>query len=334
VSGGHSHVNAYDSSDAVRAVIVSAVLLGAASALELTAAVFSGSAGVLADGLHNAGDVVTTFILLFSFWLARRPATRRFPSGYGRIEDVATLLIVVVIVVTAALAAFESLLKLVQPEQYRSVPLSLLAAAVGVAANLAVSGYKVRVGRSIGSTALEADGVHSRIDALVSAGAFVGIGLAALGLRLADPIAGLAITLAILWILGGTLRQLVLRMMDSVDPTIVDDLTGAAERVEGVLGVHDVRARWVGRELVAVMHIDCDASATLTQAHDLAVLVEHEVAHVLPGARVDIHMDPGVDRHSHGEHDRHDDEDDGGGHHHDDHTGQHEDASTGQHEHA
>jgi cation diffusion facilitator family transporter len=299
MSGGHDHGGVYDSRDAVRAVVVSALALGAASALELTAAVAGRSAGVLADGLHNAGDVVTTFILLFAFALARRPATRRFPSGYGRIEDVATLLIVLVIVLTAAVAAYESIRKLLQPEAYGSIPLSLAAAAVGVVANLAVSEYKVRVGRSVGSTALEADGVHSRVDALVSAGAFAGIGLAGLGLRLADPIAGLLITVAILYILGGTLRQLVLRMMDAVDPKVIDELTDAAGRVEGVLGVHDVRARWVGRELVAVMHVDCDAEASLSDAHALAQRVEHEVQHAVPQARVDIHMDPGVEAHEH-----------------------------------
>lgn len=307
MSGGHAHHGAYDSSDAVRAVVVSAVALGIAAAIELYAAVASHSASVLADGLHNSGDVVTTFVLLFSFALARRPATRRFPSGYGRIEDVATLVIVVVIVVTAAVAAFESIRKLFQPEDYASIPLSLFAAAVGVVANLAVSEYKVRVGRGLGSTALEADGIHSRIDALVSAGAFVGIGLAGLGLRLADPIAGLIITVAILYILGGTLRQLVLRMMDAVDPHVIDELTTAALGVDGVLGVHDVRARWVGRELVAVMHVDCDASATLKDAHALAQQVEHAVGHAVPDARVDIHMDPGVEAHEHAGH----------GHHHD-----------------
>jgi cation diffusion facilitator family transporter len=301
VSGGHAH-GAYDNRDAIRAVIISAVALGIASTIEFVAAFASGSAGVLADALHNAGDVLTTFILLFAFALARRPATRRFPSGFGRIEDIATLLIVVVIVVTAAFAGYESVRKLVQPETYRSIPLSLFAAAVGVVANLAVSEYKVRVGRALGSTALEADGVHSRADALVSAGAFVGIGLAGMGLRLADPIAGLLITVAILYILGGTLRQLVLRMMDAVDPAMIDELTTAAERVDGVLGVHDVRARWVGRELIAVMHVDCAADATLKDAHALAQRVEHEVAHAVPEARVDIHMDPGVEAHEHARH--------------------------------
>jgi cation diffusion facilitator family transporter len=300
MAGEHSHgTGAYQDPGAVRAVLVSAAGLGIAAAVEFWAAYAGRSAGVLADALHNAGDVLTTGILLGAFALARRPATRRFTSGFGRIEDVATLLIVLVIVATAALAAYESIRKLVIPEHYGSYAFSLAAAAVGIVANLGVSELKLRVGRRVRSSALEADGVHSRIDAVVSAGAFMGIGLAGLGLRLADPIAGLVITLAILYILAGTVRDLFYRMMDAVDPHLIDEITRAATQVPGVLGVHDVRARWVGRELVAVMHVDCDENATLKDAHSVVDHVAHEVEHAVPAARIEVHMDPGTDPHRH-----------------------------------
>lgn len=301
MTAGHSHGgDAYDNRDAVKAVLASAGALAIASAVEFASGLSGHSAGLVADGLHNAGDVLTTGILLVSFRLARRPATVRFTAGFGRIEDVATLLIVLVIVVTAAAAAFESIRKLVVGEPYGNVPFSMAAAGVGIVANLAVSEYKVRVGRRIRSNALEADGQHSRIDALVSAGALVGIALAGLaGLRLADPIAGLLITVAILYILGGTVKELFYRMMDAVDPAVIEQITEGARSVEGVLGVHDVSARWVGRELVAVLHIDCDRAATLQEAHEVALAVEHEVHHHAPVLRVDVHMDPGTDPHRH-----------------------------------
>ena len=301
MAGAHTHshgTSAYDNRDAVRAVVVSAVGLAIASGVEFAAGIGGHSAGVLADALHNAGDVLTTGVLLVSFRLARRPANLRFTAGFGRIEDVATLLIVVVIVVTAAAAAGESIRRLLVNETYGNVPFSMAAAAVGIVANVGVSEYKIRVGRRIRSTALEADGQHSRIDALVSAGALVGIALSGVaGIPLADPIAGLAITVMILYILAGTIRELFYRMMDAVDPVIVERIVQAAESVDGVLGVHDVSARWVGRELMTVLHIDCDSEATLADAHALAQRVEHEVQHHAPVARIDVHMDPGTDPH-------------------------------------
>src|SRR3984893_18720895 len=300
VTAGHSHSSAhYGNKDAVRAVIVSAVALGLAALAEITASLMSGSASVLADGLHNSGDVLTSFILLFTFALVRRPATRRFSSGYGRFEDVATLLIIVVIIVTAAVAAAESVAKFIYPTSYSNIPLSLGAALVGVIANLGVSEYKVRVGRGIGSESLAADGVHSRIDALVSAGAFVGIGLACIGLNIADPVFGVLITVAIVYVLAGTVKQLFYRMMDAVDPTIVDEITNAASSVGGWLQVHDVRVRWVGRELVAVMHVAMNPKSTLEDAHALAMQVEEAVCHEVPAARLEIHMDLGTRKHKH-----------------------------------
>jgi len=157
----------------------------------------------------------------------------------------------------------------------------------------------VRVGRSLHSSALEADGIHSRIDALVSAGAAMGIGLAAAGFGWADPVAGLAITAMILFILAGTVRDLFYRMMDAIDPDVIEEIEHHALGVKGVLGVHDIRARWVGREISVVLHVDCDPGLSLRQAHDLAVLVEQEVGHAIPAGRLDVHMDPGTGHHHH-----------------------------------
>jgi cation diffusion facilitator family transporter len=293
------HPGLSDHAAANRAVIVSAVALGLAAAVEFVASRQSHSAAILADALHNSSDVLTTLVLLVAFAVARRPATRRFTSGFGRVEDVATLVIVLIIVFTAAAAALESVGRILSSEGYSNPWGGLFAAAVGVVANLGVSIYKIRVGRRIRSVALEADGIHSRIDALVSAAAFVGLLLAWMGFAIADPFAGIGITIAIVYILAGTVSRLVLRMMDAVDPALIEQITTAAIGVKGVLGVHDVRARWVGRELVAVLHIDCPPDATLKQAHDIAQAVQHEVEHRVPAIRLDVHMDPGTGAHRH-----------------------------------
>lgn len=299
VADHHHDEASYADASARRAVIVSAVVLGLAAAVEFAASLKGHSAGVLADALHNAGDAVTTLVLLIAFAIARRPATRRFPSGFGRVEEVATLVIIVVILFTAAAAALESLGRLLSTEGYSNPLFGLIAAAVGIVANFSVSEYKIRVGRRIRSIALEADGLHSRLDALVSAGAFAGLGLAWMGFAIADPLAGLLITFAIIYILATTVGRLVLRMMDAVDPDVIDQITKAAAGVKGVLGVHDVRARWVGRELVAVLHIDCPPNSSLKAAHDIAMAVEKEVEKQVPAVHLDVHMDPGTGQHSH-----------------------------------
>ena len=299
VSDHHHDDASYADADARRVVVISAVVLAIAAAAEFAASLKGHSAGVLADALHNAGDVVTTLVLLIAFAIARRPATRRFPSGFGRVEEVATLVIIVVILFTAAAAAFASLSRLLSTAGYPNALPGLAAAAVAIVANFGVSEYKIRVGRRIRSLALETDGLHSRLDALVSAAAFAGLGLAWMGFAIADPLAGLLITFAIIYILTTTIGRLVLRMMDAVDPQLIEQITTAAARVNGVLGVHDVRARWVGRELVAVVHIDCPPDSTLQKAHDMAEAVEQAVHQRVPAIHLDVHMDPGTGQHSH-----------------------------------
>jgi len=299
LSDHHHDEGAYADVAARRAIVVSAVVLALAAAAEFFAASRGHSAGVLADSLHNAGDAATTIVLLGAFAIARRPATSRFTSGFGRVEEVATLLIIVVILFTAAAAAFESLARLLSTQGYSNPVPSLAAAAVAVVANFGVSEYKIRVGRRIRSLALEADGLHSRLDALVSAAAFAGLGLAWMGFAIADPLAGLLVTFAIIYILATTIGRLVLRMMDAVDPQLIEQIASAAASVNGVLGVHDVRARWVGRELVAVVHIDCPPNSSLQKAHDIALTVEREVARQVPAVHLDVHMDPGTGAHSH-----------------------------------
>ena len=198
MSAHHHDEGSYADAAARRAVIVSALVLGVASALEFGASVRGHSAGVLADALHNAGDAVTTLVLLVAFAIARRPATRRFPSGFGRVEEVATLAIVVVILITAAAAAFESVGRLLSSEGYTNPYAGLAASAIAAIANFGVSEYKIRVGRRIRSLALEADGLHSRLDGLVSAGAFVGLALAWAGFAIADSMTGILIAFAII----------------------------------------------------------------------------------------------------------------------------------------
>ena len=299
MSDHHRDEGSYADAAARRAVIVSALVLGVAAAAEFAASVRGHSAGVLADALHNSGDALTTLVLLAAFAIARRPATRRFPSGFGRVEEVATLVIIVVILITAAAAAFESVGRILSSEGYSNPIAGLAAAAIAVVANFGVSEYKIRVGRRIRSLALEADGLHSRLDGLVSAAAFAGLALAWMGIAIADSLAGIFIALAIIYILTGTVGRLVLRMMDAVDPELIEQITSTAAGVNGVLGVHDVRARWVGRELVAVLHIDCPPSATLAQAHNTAMAVQKEVQKQVPAVHLDVHMDPGVGAHIH-----------------------------------
>jgi len=289
----HQHPEmAEESRQARKAVIVGAVALGVAAIVEAVAAHSSASASVLADALHNAGDATTTVILLLAFALVAKPASARYSSGYGRAEDVATFFVVAVVAVSAAIAVAVSLMRLGGGASYHNVGLAVGAALLSMAINWGVGRYKLKVGRKIGSSALMADGVHSRIDALASAGAATGIGLAGLGLQWADPVLGLVIAALMIWMLRGTLKGLYERMMEAVEPELLERVRVAAGRVAGVQAVHDVQGRWVGRRLIVNLHIDCRGSLSLLEAASIVRQVEEAVCLEVPSARLEIHADP------------------------------------------
>lgn len=277
----------------IRAVKISTFGLALTALIQFVIVGVGGSVGLLADALHNAGDVFTTFGLWIAFRASRRAANRRYSYGYDRFEDLAGILIVLVIAASAALAGWESLRAIQTDHHVSAIGVSLAAALVGVIGNEAVARYKIKVGRNIDSVALEADGQHSRTDAFVSAGAVAGLIGVSVGYPSADAIAGVVITAAIVWVLIRSTVQVVGRVVDSVDPKILDRIEQAASQVEGTRDVHDVRSRWAGRSLYVELHASVDEDLPLHQAHEIGEQIRHVILHDVEGvSQVTVHLDP------------------------------------------
>ena len=294
---GHEHgkieTELYSNRTGLRAVQISTAGMLLVALLQFAIAFIGGSAGLFADALHNLGDVLTTVALWIAFVISNRAANARYTYGYHRTEDLAGVFIVLVIIASAVAGAVESMQKLTSGEVPTQLFLSMAAALVGVAGNELLAQYKISVGRRINSVPLIADGQHSRIDGLTSLAAFIGLVGVALGLRLADPIAGLVITLVIISVVYSTTRSVLSRLLDAVDPHTVPSILSTAIEVPGVEDVTDPHARWVGHSLHISLNIEVDPHLTLERAHDIAEEVRHRLFHRIEGvSEVLIHTDP------------------------------------------
>jgi cation diffusion facilitator family transporter len=263
----------------------------------------SGSVALLGDSLHNFADALTALPLWLAFSLGRRRPTRRFTYGFGRAEDLAGIVVVATIALSAGVAAWEAVVRLRHPHDVRHLPFVMAAAVIGLLGNELVAVYRIRVGRQIGSAALVADGLHARTDGLTSLAVLFGAIGVALGWRVADPIVGLAISVAILLVLADAARRVWERLMDAVDPALVDQAQSLLSGVEGVEDVSDLRIRWIGHRMHAEARITVDRDLGVAEAHDISERAHHELLHHLPrlsGALV--HADPcnhdGSDPHS------------------------------------
>lgn len=296
----HSH-DAADSVDAqlessargIWALKVSLLGLLATAGFQVVVVLISGSVALLADTIHNFSDALTAVPLWIAFVLGRRAATSRYTYGYGRAEDLAGVFIVLMIAASAGLAGWESVQRLLNPQPIANLGWVMVAAVVGFAGNEAVAVFRIRVGNEIGSAALVADGHHARADGFTSLAVLPGaIGVLA-GFPLADPLVGLGITVAILFVLRDAGLQMWHRLMDAADPDVVQSLTREAAMVEGVQQVDDVRLRWLGHRLEADMRIVVDEDLPTRDSHRLAEEVRHRLFHVQPKlASIIVHVDP------------------------------------------
>ncbi|MFI9804121.1 cation diffusion facilitator family transporter [Streptomyces sp. NPDC052301] len=296
----HSHETAdkldpalESSARGMRALWVSLAALGTTALIQGAVVAVSGSVALLGDTVHNAADALTAVPLGIAFALGRRAATRRFTYGYGRAEDLAGLVIVLTIAASAAFAAWAAVGRLLDPRPVAHLPAVAAAALVGFVGNEWVARYRIRVGREIGSAALVADGLHARTDGFTSLAVLVGAGGSALGRQLADPVVGLAITAAIVLVLRDAAREVFRRMLDAVDPALVDLAERTVRTVPGVRAVGELRLRWIGHRLRAELALVVDGDATVRQAHAIAVEAEHALLHAVPRLTAAlVHADP------------------------------------------
>jgi len=296
----HSH-DAADSVDAalesseqgVRAVKISLLVLGLTALAQAVVVVLTGSVALLADTIHNFSDALTAIPLWIAFVVGRRPASRRYTYGYGRAEDLAGVFIVAMIALSAVVAGYESVRRLLDPQEIDHVGVVIAAGLIGFAGNELVAMYRIRVGRAIGSAALVADGLHARTDGFTSLAVVAGaLGVLA-GVPAADPVVGLLITVAILFVLRSAARDIYRRLMDAVDPTLVQAAEDSLRATPGVRDVEEVRLRWIGHRIRAEVGLVVDADLGLVEAHAVANDAHHRLLHEVKGVDdVTVHVSP------------------------------------------
>lgn len=269
------------SKEGVRALKISLVILLGTTILQLVVVLISGSVALLADTIHNFSDAMTAVPLWIAFVLGRRSANRRYTFGYGRAEDLAGLFIVAVVASSAIVAAWQSIDRLIHPQELSNLWWVLAAGVIGFLGNEAVAIYRIRVGRRIGSAALVADGVHARTDGFTSLAVVFGAIGVMLGFPLADPIVGLLISIAIIVLLWGTVRSIGRRLMDGIEPELVERVEAALLATPGVLAVSRLQLRWVGHRLqgAAIIHV---ADGVHSIAEGIVREAEHKLGHALP----------------------------------------------------
>ncbi len=261
--------------------------------IQLIIVLLTGSVALLADTIHNFGDAATTIPLWIAFALARRPASKRFTYGYGKVEDIAGVIIVLIILSSAIIAGYESINRFFNPQPLNFLWAVMLAAIVGFAGNEIVARFRIKIGKEIGSAALIADGNHARVDGFTSLAVLFGAVGVYLGFPLADPLIGLLITVVIFKIVWDSGKSVFTRLIDGVDPEVVDEIKHSITHIKGVQDIGEIRVRWLGHRLHAEVNIAVDPDLSVEEGHEIAKEVRHQLLHHLEYlSNATIHVDP------------------------------------------
>jgi len=290
----HHDISAFAGSEkGIRALKISLVVLGATALAQAAVVSLTGSVALMADTVHNFSDALVALPLWFAFSLSRKKATPNYPYGFHRVEDLVGLLVLVVIAASGVWTGYESIQRLLHPMSPQNISLAIAAGLIGGLGNEIVARYRLKIGEQIHSHALMAEGHHARVDALTSLGVVVGLVFVALGFPLADPLAGLIITVFIFSIVFDVGKDLLTRVVDRTEDHDLDEIRTIAKQVEGVKEVGSVRLQWLGHRCFAEMCIAVAPLISVTEAHKITEDVRHELLHHLSAlVDVNIHADP------------------------------------------
>ena len=239
----------------------------------------SGSFALITEGAHTLSDVATSIIAFLGFEVGQKPADAEHPLGHGRAEAISGLVIVIFLCMVSFEILRSAIIKLFFGGEI-TTPTLLAAgmAIVGLIINLLISHQIIKIGTSINSPAIVADGHHQRTDLFNSLAILIGVIVANLGYPIIDPVVGLIIGVIIFYTAFKVGRDNINNIMGKVpSEELIQEIHDTAESVPGVYGVHDIRVNYLGAYATATLHVSLDPDLSLNEAHKIAHLVQNKV---------------------------------------------------------
>ncbi|MBU6266732.1 MAG: cation diffusion facilitator family transporter [Sphingomonadales bacterium] len=264
---------------ASRSTWVSVVVNTALSAAQVVVGVISGSAGLIADGIHSLSDLVADFLVLFVARHSQAEADDRHPYGHFRFETAASLALGVLLAAVGIGMLWNAVLKIEHLDAIPRVEASALyVAGVALIAKEALFRYMLAAAKRVKSGMLVANAWHARSDAASSLVVGVGIAGNLLGYSFLDPVAALVVGGMVLkmgWDFGWeALHDLMDQSADEAEVAAIDTTIRA---VPGVVGCHNLRTRKLGDMLMVDVHVDVAAALSVAEGHAIVQEVEDRV---------------------------------------------------------
>ena len=268
------------------------------SGLKIWIGLISGSQALVADGVHSLSDLATDIVVLWGIIASRKPYDQEHPYGHKRLETISEMVVGAALFLVAVYLFWSAIKNIKTGHDLNPSIAAISIALVSVIAKEILYRYTLRVSKTTGNQALLANAWHHRSDAITSLIVVITLLAARINhnLWILDPVAGIALAVLI-GKLGITIAyQASEKVADRApDPETVDKIKNAALSHEGVRGLHKLRTRYLGSDIIADLHILVDPEITVEAGHTIAWEVEKSIKGVLAEVcDVTVHVEPAL----------------------------------------
>lgn len=270
--------------------------------LKMTVGALFHSPVLIADGVHNAGDILATLAALLSSMVSKKPADENHPYGHGKAEVIASGLIAVILALAALWIGYQSFAALFEPPLAAELSwLPLSAAVVSLLLKLALYLYTLRVGKAHKSKGALATAYDHLADVYASLAAVIGIGLGLFGVRYdipwmlyADPAGGLIVSLLVLKLAYEMGREAVDILMEKgVAPEVIAGYERLIRELDGIRRIDRIRAREHGHYIIVDVRVGVPSHYTIQQGHDISREIKKRIMEHDPHVEeVLVHLNP------------------------------------------
>lgn len=266
------------------------------SLLKIVLGLISGSLAVVGDGIDSAGDIITSWITLFTARIISRPPDARYSYGYAKADTLATLVLAFIIFFAGAQLAISTITKLIEGS-YHEIPslLAIYVTFISIVGKMILSYVHFRAGKRINSSMLIANGKNMQNDVIISLGVLTGLFFTQVfQLPVIDKVVALLISI---WIMRVGLKIFLhtnTELMDGVnDPAIYDQIINAVSHVPNAQNPHRMRIHQIGAFYMISFDIEVEGNITVNESHDIAKKVEESIKQEIGNVYdVMVHVEP------------------------------------------
>ncbi|ALV63018.1 Cobalt-zinc-cadmium resistance protein [Thermococcus sp. 2319x1] len=250
------------------------------------------SLALISDGIHSLSDVVTSVVGYLGVKISSKPADKTHPFGHSRFEPLFAFFIGMALFLVAYEVGRDALERIFAGYTIEVNSIMLAIVVLSIVSKEAMTQYSLRIGRKLNNQILIADAYHHRSDVLSSIAVFVGLLLQRFGFTYGDALAGLIVALLV----GKVAVEIVFKNVNYLTGTsppfeLCEKIKETALGVEGVVGVHDLRAHHVGPKLHVELHIEVPPHITLKEAHDISEEVKRRIEKIDEVEVAFVHVD-------------------------------------------